>query len=296
MKTAIIGANGAVGRQLQELLSDHDPLLFSLESTPSYEGINIAFFCVPDEIARREIPKAKECGAFCIDASSTFRLDPEVPLVIPEVNGYLLEKEPHIVSSPNCTTTLMLLPLTSIHRSYGIKRIVATTYQALSGAGFRGIQELEAQLAGADPSDLFPHPCAHNVFLHESKRGDFGYAGEEEKMELETRKILEDNTIGVTARCVRVPVFRAHSIALNVELHTPFDLQDIRKSIENARGVIYQDDVSPLDATYQKSVFCGNLRRDKTQNHTLELWVCGDQLLKGAALNMFQLATALCSI
>ena len=220
-----------------------------------------------------------------------FYSTPTQPLVIPEINGHLLEKAPGIVASPNCTTTLMLLPLAPIHRIYGIKRIVATTYQALSGAGYRGIQELEAQLGGADPGSLFPHPCAHNVFLHESEKKPSGYVEEEEKMELETRKILEEETIGVTARCVRVPVFRAHSIALNVEFHSPFDLADVQKLIENAPGVVYRDDISALDATNQKSVFCGNLRRDKTQNNTLELWVCGDQLLKGAALNMFQLAT-----
>lgn len=296
MKTAIIGAFGAVGEELQALLFDRDPQLLGPNSTASYRGVDVAFFCVSQEVAREEIPKARREGALCIDASTAFRLHPDIPLVIPEINGHLLARANEIIASPNCTTTLMLLPLFPIHVAFGIKRIVTTTYQALSGAGYRGIDELDSQLRGEPPSDLFPKPCAHNVFLHESSTQPSGYVEEEEKMQSETRKIFEDRSIGVSARCIRVPVYRAHCIAVNVELHREFTLYEVRSLLEKAPGVIYRDGVSALDATCQKSVFCGNLRRDNTQRNTLELWVCGDQLLKGSALNMFQMAIALCSI
>jgi aspartate-semialdehyde dehydrogenase len=158
------------------------------------------------------------------------------------------------------------------------------------------MRELQGQLEGNQDPDLFPVPCAHNVFLHESKRSQTGYCAEEEKMQSETQKILEDPGVGVSARCVRVPVFRAHSIALNIELENSFEIHELRKTIESAPGVAYRDDVTALDATGQKSVFCGNLRTDPTRENTFELWICGDQLLKGAALNLYQLAITQCLI
>ena len=294
MKVAIIGANGAVGKELQALCHDYDLQCFGSGDTPSYEGCDAVFFCVGADVARREVPKARKAGALCLDASTAFRNDPLVPLIVPEINSHMLEKANGLIASPNCTTTLMLLPLAPIHKQNRIRRIISTTFQAVSGAGYRGIRELEEQLEGSQASDVFPVPCAHNVFLHESERSQTGYCAEEEKMQTETQKILEDSRIGVSARCVRVPVFRAHSIALNVELENAFEIQELRKTIESAPGVAYRDDVTALDATGQKSVFCGNLRRDPTRKNAFELWICGDQLLKGAALNLYQLATARC--
>lgn len=295
MKIAIVGAKGAVGKQLQELMKGQNPLLFDMDNPPVFEGVDIALFCIGAESAKTLIAEARKHGTICIDASTAFREDPSVPLVIPEVNGEQLAAHRGIISSPNCTTSLMLMCLHPLHRKFQIKRIVASTYQAVSGAGNRGLVELEKQSKGEKPSGFFPHPCAFNVFPHESPKTPSGYVEEEEKMHIETQKILGDTSIGVTARCARVPVFRAHCISLNVEMKTPFDLEEIKEMLKSAPGVIYQEDVSALDATNHHEVFCGNLRRDKTQDNTLELWVTGDQLLKGAALNMFQIATALCS-
>jgi len=294
MRYAIVGAGGLVGRELSTLLKDQDPILFGSDSTPSYEGIDVAFFCVSSEVAKEEIPKAVKKNVLCIDASTAFRDDPSVPLIIPEINGHIMEQANGIISSPNCTTTLMLLPLAPIHRAFSIKRIIATTYQAVSGAGYRGMTELQAQIQGQEHSEIFPKPCANNVYLHESPLQSSGYVEEEEKMHIETQKILEDSNIQVSARCVRVPVFRAHCIALNVELEKSFELFEIESLLAEAPGATYQDGASALDATGICDVLCGNLRIDKTQANTLELWVCGDQLLKGAALNMFQIANALC--
>jgi aspartate-semialdehyde dehydrogenase len=186
----------------------------------------------------------------------------------------------------------MLLPLAPLHKEWGIKRIVVSTYQAVSGAGKKGIEELELQTRAAladeeRAPECFPVSCAFNVFLHEAADE------EEEKMALETKKILDDKKIGVVARCVRVPVIRVHSQAVNVEFSSPVDLQRAKELIRSAPGVQHQDNATPLDASGQKPVFCGDIRLDSTQKNTLELWIVGDQLLKGAALNMVQIAECL---
>jgi aspartate-semialdehyde dehydrogenase len=299
MRIAIIGSTGAVGKELQSLLQGKDLVLFDSQSPISFDGIDLAFFCVSADVAKKLIPQAREKGVICIDSSTAYRDDPVVPLIIPEINGHLLKQPQGIIASPNCTTTLMLLPLAPLHREYGIKRIVAATYQAVSGAGNKAIQELETQtkqvLAGITcVPKIFPYPCAFNVFPHESEMDDSGYVNEEKKMHEETRKILEDENIAVTATCVRVPVFRVHSIALNVEMKKPFQMEKVKQILKHTPGVYMKDIPTPLDAAQQKLVFCGRMRLDHTQANTLEMWVVGDQLLKGAALNMFQIAEKLC--
>lgn len=289
---AIVGASGAVGIELQALMQDEELILFDSKSPASFKGIDLAFFCVGAEKAKELISQARKEGVICIDASSAYRDDPTVPLVIPEINAQALEEHPGIIASPNCTTTLMLLPLAPLHKKYGIKRIVVSTYQAVSGAGKRGIAELKEQtaasLAGESFSlEYFPHPCAFNVFPHESAEE------EERKMDEETRKILDCQSIGVSARCIRVPVFRVHSQAINVEFFEPFDLRQVLQLLGNAPGIELKENPTPLDASGQNLVFCGNVRLDKTQKNTLEMWVVGDQLLKGAALNMVQIAQCL---
>lgn len=298
MKAAIIGCKGAVGKELQKLCEDWEQnlKLFGSEDILNYDDLEIAFFCVNSKIARREIPRAKDAGVFCIDASTAFREDPNVPLIIPEINGQKINQASGVVSSPNCTTTIMLLPLAPIHWQYKIKRIVVTTFQAVSGAGYRATQELEKQLSGDSSCEVFPVQCAHNIFLHESMRDQFGYCEEERKMQNETRKILEDSEIAVTARCIRVPVFRAHCLSVNVELSKSFNLSFIKGLLEEFPGVIYKNGVTALDATLQKNIYCGNLRKDFTKENSIELWICGDQLLKGAALNLYQLAREICLI
>jgi aspartate-semialdehyde dehydrogenase len=292
MKLAVIGANGAVGTELCRLLEGKNVASFSSTSSICFEGIDLAFFCVSKELSKTLIPEALAHRTLCIDASTAFRKDPTVPLVIPEVNGHALASHRGIIASPNCTTTLCLLPLAPLHRRFRIKRIVATTYQAVSGAGKRGMDELwrqtEQVLQGVPTtSEVFPTQCAFNVFLHEA------YAEEEEKMRFETQKILEDPTIQVSATCVRVPVMRAHSASLNVEFRSPVTAKEAYALLAEAPGVLLRENATPLDASGQSPIFCGRIRQDHTQPNTLEMWITADQLLKGAALNMVQIAEAL---
>ncbi len=303
MYVAVVGSSGAVGQELVSLLRKDgiEPVCFHSKSTISFTGIDIAYFCVSGELAKKWIPQARACGTTCIDSSSHYRSDPDVPLVIPEINSYALNSHQGIIASPNCTTTLMLLPLAPLHKKYGIKRIVATTYQAVSGRGMKAIEELKTQTnahLNQEPlvADLFPSPCAFNVFPHESPLDNAGYAEEERKMEVETQKILEDPKVRVTARCVRVPVFRVHCQALNVEFFSPFSLDEMVEGVANAPGVKLVKTPTALEASEKKTVLCGRMRLDPTQPNTLELWVAGDQLLKGAALNMLQIAKELCFV
>lgn len=300
MEIAVVGASGAVGQEVTRLLREEgkEPILFNSKSVPNFKGIDLAFFCVESSLAKRLILEARREGTICIDSSTAFRDDPLVPLVIPEINPHALDMHKGIIASPNCTTTLMLLPLAPLHKKFQIKRVVAATYQAVSGAGFKAIKELELQTRGyldgkeIEP-EIFPHPCAFNVFPHESEIDESGYVSEEKKMHFETQKILEDETISVTARCIRVPVFRVHSQALNIEFAHPIDLKEIENLLKKTPGIALHKNPIPLDACKQKPVFCGRIRLDHSQKNTLEMWVVGDQLLKGSALNMVQIAEKL---
>ncbi len=301
MKIAVVGSSGAVGKEVLSLLNERgiEPLVFTSSSVVNFESIDLAFFCVGNRVAEELIPQARKSGVLCIDSSSAFRSDPAVPLIIPEINAHSLKNHTGLIASPNCTTTLMLLPLAPLHRRFKIRRVVAATYQAVSGAGEKGIEELKVQSrnyldGNPSPPVFFPYPCAFNVFPHESPMDETGYVEEERKMHTETQKILEDETVSVTARCIRVPVFRVHSEALNVEFVHPINLKEIHAILEKTPGIIYRKNPVALDAAFQKPVFCGNLRLDHSQNNTLDLWVVGDQLLKGAALNMIQIAETLC--
>ena len=301
MRIAIIGSTGAVGQELLHLLPSQELVLFDSKSPISFEGIDLAFFCVKSEIAKKLIPIARASKTICIDASTAFRHDPSVPLVIPEINAHTLERHQGVIASPNCTTTIMLLPLAPLHKKFQIRRIVAVTYQAVSGAGTKGIKELHQQsekFLRQEPlsAEVFPTPCAFNVFPHESPQLSSGYVEEEQKMHEETRRILEDDEIRVTATCVRVPVFRVHSASLNVEFARPIDKHRALELLSTTPGVFLKENASALDASGQKPIFCGRIREDHTQPNTLEMWVMGDQLLKGAALNMVQIAEALCLI
>lgn len=309
LRVAIVGATGAVGKELIQCLHKRSfPLddlhLFDSQSKMSFNNIDLAFFCIPSSRARELVPLAQRQGVLCIDGSDGFRMDPKVPLIIPEINPHMLVQHEGIIASPNCTTTLMLLPITTLHRKYKIKRIVAATYQAVSGAGAKAMEELFAQtssiLQGKKPTpQFFPHPCAFNVFPHESTIDEYGYAVEEKKMHRETQKILEDTSISVTATCVRVPVLRAHSMALNIEFVHEVTAEIARREIAESAGVTLFEDWEhntfpmPLSASNQENIFCGRIREDHTQKNTLEMWIVGDQLLKGAALNMVQIAEAL---
>ncbi|MFI5334432.1 MAG: aspartate-semialdehyde dehydrogenase, partial [Chlamydiales bacterium] len=236
-----------------------------------------------------------------IDSSSAFRGDPSIPLVIPEINPHSLAQHRGIIASPNCTTSIMLMVLAPLHRKAKIGRIVAATYQAASGAGASAMKELreETQAFLSDEAytrTMMPFPYAFNLFPHNSPLLENGYVEEEMKMVHETRKILEDPSIQVTATCVRVPVLRAHSMALNVEFSDKITLDEIYALLMKAPGVTILEDRKsnrfpmPLDASEMETVYCGRIRKDLTQPNTFEFWVVGDQLLKGAALNAVQIA------
>jgi aspartate-semialdehyde dehydrogenase len=327
-KLAVIGATGAVGEEILAVLQRRNFPVASLRCFASersagktvsfknenislevlhpdvFKEIDIAIFSAGSRVAKEFAPLAQKSGTIVIDNSSAFRKDPGVPLVIPEINAHALKNHRGIIASPNCTTTLMLMALAPLHKPFGIKRVVAATYQAASGAGARAMEELEQGTRALlenrpfTPS-VFSHPYAFNLFTHNSPLTESGYVEEELKMQEETRKILEDETIFVSATCVRVPVLRAHSEALNVEFHRPITKELAYALLKTAPGLTLLEDRAanrfpmPIDASGQDAVFCGRIRQDFSQPHTLEFWVVGDQLLKGAALNAVQIAEAL---
>lgn len=319
---AVIGATGVVGRKIIDLLEKRSfpikelrcfasansigkTLVFRGNEIPvetlsldRLKGIDLAFFAAGSLISKEWIPKCK--STLCIDSSSHFRLDPNVPLIIPEINPHAMKNHSGVIASPNCTATVLLLPLSPLHRRFRVKRIVMATYQAASGGGAR-LQELlmnetRAALEGDSIPSFLPHPYAFNLYPHNSPLESNGYVGEEMKILQESRKILEDDSLQISATCVRVPVFQAHSVTANVEFHEEPSLEEAKKLVALAPGVVLFEDLAknrfatPLDATNRNEILCGRFRKDLTQPKTLEFWSVGDQLLKGAALNAVQIA------
>ncbi len=325
---AIAGATGAVGgemlatlekrgfpvRSLRLLASRRSmgrKLAFRGEMIPveelrhdSFEGIDLALFSAGAARSREFGHAAVRAGAVVIDNSSAFRMDPAVPLVVPEINSADVAAHCGIIANPNCTTIIMLVALYPLHRLSPITRITVSTYQSASGAGAKAMTELEQQtadvLAGREAvPEVLPHPIAFNLFSHNSGIGPNGYCEEEMKMVNETRKILHDDRIRVGATCVRVPVLRAHAEAITIEQERKVTVEDARAALGAAPGVRLVDDRDhnifpmPIDATGRDEVLVGRLRDDLGSNRGLALFVCGDQLLKGAALNAVQIAELL---
>ena len=321
MKTiAIVGATGAVGREILSLLEERrfpvaqlrcfasersvgKSLSFRGEKIPiealkSLSGVDLAFFCAGSSISKEWIPRS-EC--LVVDSSSAFRMEPEIPLVIPEINFHAIRGR--VIASPNCAATVLLMPLFALHRLFSLKRIVASTYQAASGAGAHLLNELKRETAAFLEEEHYSHslpfPYAFNLYPHNTRLDASGYVEEEIKIAQEVRKILEDETIGVSATCVRVPVLRAHSVAANVEFRRPFTIGAVYEALARVPGLkIFEDRsanrfATPLDATGKDDVFCGRFRIDPSQPNTLEFWAVGDQLRKGAALNAVQIAEKL---
>ena len=321
MTIAIVGATGAVGHEIMRVLERRSfplkklrcfasersigkNLIFrgeEVQITPiSFEGVDLAFFCAGKKISEKYVPLALDHGCFVVDSSSAFRMDPKIPLVIPEINGSSIGNH-RLVASPNCTATMMLMTLAPLHREVPIKRIVMSTYQAASGAGQLAMQELKEETrAHLDErpfkTTIMPHPYAFNLFSHNAPMTDSNYNEEELKVIEESRKILDDADLKIAVTCVRVPVLRAHSEMLNVEFSAPLSPERARSILENSPGVQVLEDWTqnrfpmPLDSTGQDNVFVGRIRRDLSQSNTLDFWVVGDQLLKGAALNAVQIA------
>ncbi len=315
----LVGATGAVGGEILSLLEKRNfplrrlrcfaspksagkSLFFRGESIPlevlsptSFQNADLAFFCAGSAISKEWIPKA---GCLAIDSSSAFRM--EAPLIIPEINPHALKNHSGLICSPNCAATLLLMPLAPLHRLFRAKRVITSTYQAASGAGAHLLQTLKdetlAHLENRLCKPYLPFPYAFNLYPHNSALHANGYVEEEMKILHETRKILEDDQLALSATCVRVPVLRAHSLSANVEFHRPFTLDAVYAALANQPGLKIFEERSqnrfptPFDATGKEEIFCGRFRIDPTQPNTLEFWAVGDQLLKGAALNAVQIA------
>lgn len=327
-RVAILGATGAVGTELLELLESRNfpvselKLLASPRSAgqtlkfrgedirieaveaAAFKGIDIVLASAGASISKAWVNDIVAAGAVMIDNSSAFRMDSTVPLIVPEVNPQAAAEHQGVIANPNCTTILMAIAVYPLHQFQPIQRIVAATYQSASGAGARAMEEVKTQstaiLQGEDPQpEIFPYPLAFNLFPHNSKLGDNGYCEEEMKMVNETRKIFAAPDLRITATCVRVPVLRAHSEAINLEFSSPFELDKARHLIAQAPGVKLVEDWQqnyfpmPSDASGKDEVLVGRIRQDISNPNGLELWLCGDQIRKGAALNAVQIAELL---
>ncbi len=320
---AIVGATGMVGRTFLKVLeernlpieniyffsssrsagsktkfNDVEYIVEELTDTSFDRGIDIALFSAGGSTSEKFAPIAAKKGCVVIDNSSAWRMDPNVPLVVPEVNSKDIKKNKGIIANPNCSTIQAVVALKPLHDKYGIKRIVYSTYQAVSGAGMYGSKDLENGLKGQAPQK-FPHPIANNVLPHIDVFLPDGYTKEEIKMINETRKILGDQNIKITATAVRVPVFNSHSESINVELKKHFDLKELRDVLKNSPGIIVQDEpeknIYPLaiNATGHDETFVGRIRRDESVENGVNLWVVADNIRKGAATNAVQIAEEL---
>lgn len=334
---AVVGATGAVGEQILGLLEKRDfpiaelKLLSSArsagkvvkfkghdvtvqEATPnSFAGVDIALFSAGGDVSKELAPHAVRHGAVCIDNTNAFRMDPDKVLVVPEVNAEKIDEHNGIIANPNCSTIQMVAALKPLHDAFGISRIIVSTYQAVSGAGSQAIQEMLRQskevLAGNDVQpDILPvgslpvkHQIAFNAIPQIDKFADNGYTLEEMKMVRETKKIMGDESIEVTATCVRIPVVHGHSESVYVEFKNDYELEDVKTLLEAAPGVTLVDDPAsqayPLatDAAGKPDVFVGRLRRDLGHNRGLNMWIVSDNLLKGAAWNAVQIAEIIVS-
>lgn len=327
-RVAVVGATGAVGTMMIRVLEERNfpvrsiKLLASSRSAgkklkfkgeeitveelkeSSFQGVDIALFSAGASVSRTFGPIAVSSGCVVVDNSSAFRMDPETPLVVPEVNAHALKNHKGLISNPNCSTIQMVVALKPILDAVGIKRIVATTFQAVSGTGQRAIFELENQVrawASGEPMprSVYPYQIAFNCLPHIGAFLENGYTEEEMKMVNETRKIFEDPSIAVSATTVRVPVFYGHSEAVNVELKAPLSPEEARELLAKAEGVTVIDDPKnnlypmPIHAAGQDKTMVGRIRRDLSVEHGLVMWIVADNIRKGAATNAVQIAEIL---
>jgi len=324
-RVGIVGATGAVGQELIALLQAHAfpvaelrPLASARsagksidfggkkitvrEATPeAFAGLDLAFFAAGGSVTKALAPEAVKRGCLCIDKSSAFRADPKVPLVIPEINAHALRTHQGIIASPNCSTSVALMALYPLHRAFGLKRVVFATYQSVSGTGADAIVELEQQTQAYVakqplPREVYPYQIFQNLIPHIDSFGADGYTGEESKMRTESRKILEMPDLKVSATCIRVPVVRAHSVAINAEFERPVSVEAARQAIAAFPGAELIDEPAknayPTPLAYSRKEKCGvgRIRLDTAFENGLALWVSGDNLWKGAALNAIQTA------
>ena len=330
VNVAVVGATGAVGQEFLNVLAERNfpiknlRLLASARSAgkkvefkgqtytieeltkDSFKDIKIALFSAGGSISKEFAPAAVAAGAIVVDNSSAFRMKEGIPLVVPEVNPEAIHKHPGLIANPNCSTIIMNVPVWPLHKVNRVKRMVISTYQAVSGAGAWGLYELDAQIKAYANGQIvvkekFPHQIVNNLFSHNSKVSENGYNEEENKMVNETRKIFGDPKIMVSATCVRVPVPRAHCEAINLEFERPMTPQQVRDILANAPGVTIVDNPDknhfpmPMEASHQDDVLVGRIRQDisRDDGRGIDLFVSGDQVRKGAATNAVQIAEKL---
>lgn len=322
---AVCGASGMVGNMMLKVLEERNfPIetlkvlsskksagkeitfqgkQFVLEELNEHsfdEKVDIALFSAGGSVSEKFAPIAAEHGCVVIDNSSQFRMDETVPLVVPEVNPEDIKKHKGIIANPNCSTIQSVLPLKPLYDKYGIKRVIYTTYQAVSGAGMAGYNDLKNGVNGEEPKK-FDYPIAFNLIPQIDSFLENGYTKEEMKMINETRKILHDDRIKITATTVRVPVFNSHSVAINVELEKDFDLDEVKKLFQDYEGIVLLDDIEhkkypmPMLTDGKDEVYVGRIRRDFSQANTLNFFSVADNIRKGAATNAVQIAEKLIS-
>lgn len=321
MKIAVVGATGLVGSEILKVLEERNFPVTELIPVASersvgkqvtFKGKQYTIVSFEDAIAAKPAiaifsagggtslslaPKFAEAGITVVDNSSAWRMDPTKKLVVPEINAYTLTKEDKIIANPNCSTIQMVVVLNPLHKRYGIKRVVVSTYQSVTGTGKAAVDQLFAERNGdTTVAKVYPHPIDLNVLPHIDVFLDNGYTKEEMKMTNETKKIMMDDSIAVTATTVRIPTIGGHSEAVNIEFENEFELSDIYEILGQAEGVVIQDDPKnkiypmPLTAHGKDETFVGRIRRDESQPKTLNLWIVADNLRKGAATNAVQIA------
>ena len=320
MKVAVVGATGLVGTVMLKVLEERNfPLteLLPVASAKSagktirFKGKDVKILTIDEAITAKpdialfsagggtsltEAPRFAALGTVVIDNSSAWRMDPDKKLVVPEVNAHVLTKQDKIIANPNCSTIQMVVVLEPLHKKYGIKRVVVSTYQSVTGTGVKAVEQLMNERKGISGEMAYPHTIDLNVIPHIDVFQENGYTKEEMKMIVETKKIMGDDSIQVTATTVRIPVMGGHSESVNIEFEKDFDVEEVRQLLAEEVGIIVVDDPAnlkypmPKDAHEKDEVFVGRIRRDESQANTLNLWIVADNLRKGAATNAVQIA------
>lgn len=320
MKVAVVGATGMVGEVMLKVLSERNfpitELLLvaserSIGKKLSYKGTEYTIIGLVDAVAARPdiaifsaggdtslewAPKFAEVGTTVIDNSSAWRMDPTKKLVVPEINADELTVDDKIIANPNCSTIQLVMALSPLHKQYKMKRVVISTYQSVSGTGIKAVKQLENEIAGIQGEMAYPYPISRNALPHCDVFMENGYTKEEMKLAREPQKILDDRTFSITATAVRIPTAGGHSESVNVEFHNDFELNEVRKILNDTPGVTVQDNPDtntypmPIFAHDKDEVFVGRIRRDETQRNTLNMWIVSDNLRKGAATNAVQIA------
>ena len=320
MKIAVVGATGMVGEIMLKVLAERNFPVTELIPVASENSIgkeiefkgkfykvvgmqtavdmkaDIALFSAGGDTSLEWAPKFAAAGTTVIDNSSAWRMDPTKKLIVPEINASELTKEDKIIANPNCSTIQMVLVLAPLHKKYNVKRVIVSTYQSITGTGVKAVQQLENEYAGVQGEMAYKYPIHRNAIPQCDSFEDNGYTKEEMKLVRETKKILSDNSINVTATAVRVPIVGGHSEAVNVEFSIAFDVNEVRSILQNTSGVVVQDSTDnfsypmPIYAEGKDAVFVGRIRRDESQDNTLNLWIVADNLRKGAATNTVQIA------